>query len=53
MSLAFRKERRLRMLGNRVLRKIVWSKKEEIMRQGRKPLSKRLRDIYPSPNIVR
>jgi len=41
------------MLENMVFRKISWPKKEEAKRGGRMLLSKRLRDIYPSPNIVR
>jgi hypothetical protein len=41
------------MLENMVLSKISGPKKEEVKREGRKLLSKRLRDIYPSPNIVR
>lgn len=52
-SLAFRKERELSMLENGVLRKILGPKKEEVKRRGRKLLSKRLRDIYSSSNIVR
>jgi hypothetical protein len=41
------------MFINRELRKIFGSKKEEITSGGRKLLSKRLRDIYSSPNIIR
>jgi len=41
------------MLENRVPRKIFGPKKEEVKRRGRKLLSKRLRDVYSSPNIVR
>jgi hypothetical protein len=51
--LAFRKERGLRMLENRVLRKIFGPKKEEVKGRGRKLLSKRFRDIYTSSNVVR
>jgi len=43
----------LRMLENRVLRKIFGPKKEEVKRKGRKLLSKRLRDLYTSSNVVR
>jgi hypothetical protein len=41
------------VLENRVLRKIFGPKNEKVKRRGRKLLSKRLCDIYPSPNIVR
>jgi hypothetical protein len=54
-SLAFRKERRRRKYINRELEKIriFGSKKEEVTTGRRKLLSKRLRDVYSSPNIIR
>jgi hypothetical protein len=42
-SIALREERRLRVLGNRVLRRIF----------GRKPHNEEFNDLYCSPNIVR
>ena len=52
-SLALREERRLRVFENRVLRRVFWRKRDELTGEWRKLLSKKLNDLYSSPNIVR
>ena len=52
-SLTLREERRLRVFGNRVLRRIFGPKGEEVSGEWRKLLHKELSDLYFSPNIVR
>ena len=51
-SLTLRKERRLRVFENRVLRRIFGPKRDEVTREWRK-LRDELNDLYSSPNIVR
>ena len=46
-----REERRLRVLKNRVLRRIFGSKRDDVTREWRK-LHEELNDLYTSPNIV-
>jgi hypothetical protein len=46
-------ERRLRVLGNRVLRRIFGPKREEVTGEWRKLHNEELNDLYSSPNIVR
>jgi hypothetical protein len=48
-----RKERRLGVLENRVLRRIFVPKRDEVTGKWRTPDSKELNDLYSSPNIVR
>jgi hypothetical protein len=48
-----REERRLRVFGNRVLRRIFGPKKDEVTREWRKLHSEWLNDLYSSPNIIR
>ena len=48
-----REERRLRVSENRVLRKIVGSKRVEVRGEWRKLYSEKLNDLYCSPNIIR
>jgi hypothetical protein len=48
-----REESRLRMNGNRVLRKVFWPKREEVSRKWSKLHNEELNDLYSSPNIVR
>jgi hypothetical protein len=52
-SLTLRKEHRLRMFENRVLRRIFGPKRNEITGVWRKLHNEELRDLYPSPSIVR
>jgi hypothetical protein len=48
-----REERRLRVYENRVLRRIVGSKRDEVTGEWRKLHNAELNDRYTSPNIVR
>jgi len=50
-SLTLREERRLRVLGNRVLRRIFGSKRDEATGEWRKLHNEELNDLYSSPNI--
>ena len=51
-SLAMREERRLRVFGNRVLRRIFGPKRDEVTGEWRKLHNEEL-NMYCSPNIVR
>jgi hypothetical protein len=51
-SLTLRKERRLRVFENNVLRRIFGSKRDEVTGKWRKLHSEELNDRYCSPNIV-
>jgi hypothetical protein len=48
-----RKERRLRVLENRVLRRILGPKRGEVTGVWRKLHNEELNDLYSLPNIVR
>jgi len=52
-SLIWREERRLRVSGNRVLREIFGSKRDEVTGEWRKLHNWELNDLYCSPNIIR
>jgi len=52
-SLTLREERRLRLLQNRVLRRIFGTKRDEVTRELRRLYKEELNDLYSSPNIVR
>jgi hypothetical protein len=51
-SLTLREERRLRVFGNRALRKIFGPKRDEVPVEWRRFRNEELHDLY-SPNIVR
>jgi len=52
-SLTFREERRLRVLQNRLLRRIFGPKRDEAIREWRKLHNEELNYLYSSPNIIR
>jgi hypothetical protein len=52
-SLTLREEHRLRVFENRVLRRIVGPKRDEVMRGWKTLHNEKLRDLYSSPNIIR
>jgi hypothetical protein len=52
-SLALRKEHRLRVFANRVLRRIFGQKKEEVTGEGRKLHKEELHCLYSSPSKIR
>jgi hypothetical protein len=52
-SLTLRDERRLRVVGNRVFRRIFGPKRDGMTREWRKLHNEGLNDLYSSPNIVR
>ena len=52
-SLALRKEHRLRVFENKILRKIFWAKKGEITGEWRKLHNAELHALNSSPNIIR
>jgi len=51
-SLTSREERRLRVLENRVLRRIFGPKGDEATKEWRKLYNEELNDLYSAPNIV-
>jgi hypothetical protein len=48
-----RKERRLRVFENRVLRRIFRPKRDEVMEEWRKLHNEKLCDLNSSPSIIR
>jgi len=52
-SLTLREERRLRVFENRVLRRVVGSRRDEVTGEWRKLHNEKLNYLYCSPNIVR
>jgi hypothetical protein len=50
-SLTLREEHRLRVIENRVLRRISGPKRDEVTGEWRK-LHNKLRDLYSSPSII-
>jgi len=51
--LALREERKLRVLENRVLRRIFGPRRDEEKGEWRRLHNEELNDLYPSPKIVR
>ena len=51
--LTLREERRLKVFENRVLRRIVGLKRDEVKGEWRKLLNGELNDLYSPPNIIR
>jgi hypothetical protein len=51
--LTLREERSLRVLKNKVLRRIFGSKRDEVIEERRKVHNEEINDLYCSPNIVR
>jgi hypothetical protein len=52
-SLALREKHRLRVFGNRVLRKIFGPKRDEVIGGWRKLYNEELHNFYCSPSIIR
>jgi hypothetical protein len=52
-SLTVRREHRLRVFENRVLRRIFGLKKDEVTGECRKLHNEELRDLYSSPSTIR
>jgi len=53
LFLTLREERRLRVLENRVLRRITGPKRDEVTGKWRKVHNQELNDLYSSPSIIR
>jgi len=52
-SLTLREEGRLRVIENRILRRIFGPKRDEVTRELGKLYNEELNDLYCSPNTVR
>jgi hypothetical protein len=52
-SLTLKKEHRLRVFENRVLRRIFGPKRDEVTEEWRKLHNEELCDLYSSPSLIR
>jgi hypothetical protein len=52
-SVTLREEHRLRVFENRVLRRILGLKRDEVTGEWRKLHNEELRDLYSSPSIIK
>jgi hypothetical protein len=52
-SLILKEEHRLRVFENRVLRRILGPKREEVTKERRKLHNEQLNGLYSLPNVVR
>ena len=52
-SFTLRKEHRLRLFENRVLRRMFGPKMDKVTKEWRQLHNKKLNDLYSSPNIIR
>jgi hypothetical protein len=52
-SLTLREEHRLRVFENRVLRRIIGPKRDEVTGERRKLHNRELHNLYSSPDIIR
>jgi hypothetical protein len=52
-SLKLREDRRLRVVENRMFRRIFVPKRDEVPRKWRKLYNEELNDLYSSPDVVR
>ena len=52
-SLTLRKERKLRVFENMVLRRIFGPRRDEVTGKWKRLQSEKLNDLYSSPNVVR
>jgi len=48
-----REERKLKLFGNMVLRRILGPKRDEVTWEWKRLHNEKLNDLYSSPNIVR
>jgi hypothetical protein len=53
LSLTLRKEKRLRVFENRVLKRMFGPERDEEVREWRRLHNEELNDLYSSPNIIR
>jgi hypothetical protein len=52
-SQTLREEHTLRVFENKVLRRIFWPKRDEVMGEWRKLHNEELHDLYSLPNLIR
>jgi len=52
-SVTLREEHRLRVFDNRVLRKLLGLKRDEVTREWRRRHNEKINDLYSLPNVIR